>query len=86
MSAIIEIFELIMMSILLSVAPTEGSLSRYDPGVMDRVLEWRHTTGYPAGFDPYARPYDGYIAVADCDLVGKDAEVDGVCQSGIHWY
>jgi hypothetical protein len=52
----------------------EGSLSRYNPDVMPRVLEWRHDNGIPAGFDPY-RGYDGYIAVAWCELVGKEADV-----------
>lgn len=52
---------------------TEGSLSRYDPGVMDRNLTWRHTNGIPSGFSPYQEKYEGHIAVADCKMVGKDA-------------
>lgn len=65
----------------------EGSLSRYDPGVMSRVLEWRHRNGIPAGFDPWPigrEPYDGYIAVIGCEHVGKTAvmwvTIDGVRQ------
>ena len=50
-----------------------GSLSRYDPGVMERVNEWRHTNGIPSGFDPYSVDYDGFIAVEGCVNVGKTA-------------
>lgn len=63
----------------------EGSLSRYDPGVFERVLDWRHTNGIPGNFDPYPidqPPYDGFIAVIGCENVGKVATltltIDGV--------
>lgn len=65
-----------ILSILANPQPEfSGSLSRYDPGVMGRVLEWRHETGYPAGFDPY-QDYDGYIAVMWCEWVGHAADLD----------
>lgn len=64
----------VMSSPVESTAINEGSLSRYDQGVMERVLEWRHTNGIPSGFDPY-KEYDGYIAVMDCSDVGKEAEL-----------
>jgi len=52
----------------------EGSLSRYDPGVMESIMDWRHTNGIPAGFNPYG-DYNGFIAVLDCRNVGKVAWV-----------
>ena len=62
----------------------EGSLSRYDPGVMESVLDWRHRNGIPDGFDPWGETYDGYIAVVGCQHVGEAAvlwlTVDGVRQ------
>ena len=48
----------------------QGSLSRYDAGVMERNNEWRHTNGVPGGFNPHGE-YDGYLALFDCDDVGK---------------
>lgn len=51
----------------------DGSLSRYDPGVMADVLHWRHSNGIPDGFDPYHPQYVGYIAVVDCRNVGREA-------------
>lgn len=72
----LEIIETLILTLLLMHVPSEGSLSRYDPGVMERVLDWRHKHGIPAGFDPYGRNYDGYIAVADCDRVGDTAVLD----------
>lgn len=60
----------------------EGSLSRYDPGVFERVLDWRHTHGIPAGFDPYREDYAGYIAVIGRENVGREGwltlTVDGI--------
>lgn len=88
------IIELLATAVLRALAPApepppytpppsyfEGSLSRYDPGVMEGVLHWRHTNGIPAGFDPYG-DYDGYIAVIDCRNVGRvgwlTPTIDGV--------
>ena len=65
----------VMSSPVEATATNEGSLSRYDPGVMEIVLEWRHTNGIPSGFDPYGKEYDGYIAVMNCSDVGKEAEL-----------
>lgn len=63
----------------------EGSLSWYDPGVFERVLEWRHSNGVPAGFNPWPvgrEPCDGFIAVIGCENVGRTAvlwlTIDGV--------
>ena len=66
----------------------EGSLSRYAPGVMPRVNEWRHDNGIPGGFNPY-QDYDGYLALEDCSDVGKVATahliIDRV-QSGPYYF
>jgi len=56
----------------LPTAPTQGSLSRYAPGVMERTNEWRHKHGIPAGFDPYTG-YDGFVATGYCGDVGEVA-------------
>lgn len=78
------LIKLFIISFLLASHSYEGSLSRYDSGVMERNLEWRHTNGYPAGFDPYGKKYDGYIAVMNCSDVGKEADltvtIDGVAR------
>ena len=88
------VIDLIAAAILLAITPPpepppykpppsyfEGSLSRYDPGVMERVIDWRHTHGIPAGFDPYREDY-AYIAVIDCRNVGRSGwltpTIDGV--------
>jgi hypothetical protein len=47
-----------------------GSLSRYDPQVMERVIEWRYEHNVPAGFDPWPT-YATYVAVVDCRNVGR---------------
>lgn len=49
----------------------DGSLSRYAPGVMEGVMEWRHGHGIPGGFDPYRPEYAGFVAVVDCRNVGR---------------
>lgn len=49
----------------------EGSLSRYDPLVMEGVMDWRHSNGIPAGFNPHQPEYAGYVAVVDCRNVGR---------------
>ena len=71
---------LALAALLLLAAPVqsqhtfmiEGSLSRYAPGVMPRVNEWRHDNGIPGGFNPY-QDYDGYLALESCQDVGKVA-------------
>lgn len=91
-----HIARLIILSLAMATTPPpehphvrpstfEGSLSRYNPGVMEDVLAWRHENGIPAGFNPWpvgGRPYDGFIAVIGCENVGKTAllwlTIDGV--------
>ena len=80
------IIEAMVTAVILALAPAppsspyqpppnyyDGSLSRYDPGVMADVLHWRHSNGIPDGFDPYHPQYVGYIAVVDCRNVGREA-------------
>jgi len=59
------------------VAPTmRGYASRYDSGVMEGVVNYRYETGYwrtppPENVSDIA----AYIAVQDCNAVGRVAEV-----------
>ncbi len=72
---VMALIQAFIVAFLIIASDYEGSISRYDSGVMERNLEWRHTNGYPAGFDPYSKDYDGYIAVMNCRDVGKEAEL-----------
>jgi hypothetical protein len=57
----------VLTTILTPVA--EGKATRYNPGIMDRVVanrvRWHHID--------LAKPHAGYIALADPDLLGEQA-------------
>lgn len=82
----IQIIEWIAITIALATTPPtptappppsyfEGSLSRYDPGVMNRVIDWRYQNGIPEWFDPHREDYDGFVAVIDCRNVGRSGSM-----------
>lgn len=78
------IIEMLVTAVLLALTPAppppvyvpppdyyEGSLSRYNPGIMESVIGWRLQHNVPRGFAPYATEYGGYVAVVDCRNVGR---------------
>lgn len=59
-----------------ATGPIVGTASQYAPGVMRRVITVRQTPGRTAHTLPATLPpVDGFIAVLDCDGVGRIREM-----------